>query len=915
MSLYDLQSRHAPRPGAGDTGPDSAPLILRDGSTALLRRAVPEDAAALQAFLENLSPLARRHRLFSEALPPPALAQSLCQAPAAAAQVTLLATRYVEGHPRIVAVGTSSAKDEATAEVSLAVDEAFHGQGLGTLLLERLALLAVQEGYTRLWAVTHADNRPMRDVFRDSGFALRESYDGCDIEVELALSPMEAAAARSDLRERLACVASLRPFFHPRAVALVGASRDAGSIGGRLFRAIRDAGFQGPVYPINPRAAEIGGLKAYPSLRQAPEPVDLAIIAVPPQAVPAVVEDCAARGVRALVMITAGFAETGPEGRDRQRALIEQVRAHGMRMVGPNCLGLVNTDPAVRLNASFSPVYPPAGRVAMSSQSGALGLAVLAAAGRLHLGLSTFVSVGNKADVSSNDLLQYWEDDPKTDVILLYQESFGNPRRFARIARRVARRKPVVAVKGGRTGAGRRAAGSHTAALAASDVAVDALFRQTGVIRAETLEEMFALAGALGSQPLPQGRRVAILTNAGGPAILCADMCEARGLLAPALSDPLRKALAAFLPPTAGLSNPVDLIAGAGPEQYRRALQLLYQSDETDAVILIYVSVDRTLDDAIARAVTQAIAAARSEGGRRKPVLVCWMSEGPSVSALGESGLPCYSFPELPALVLGKMADYAGWRQTPPGRVPDFDDMDLTAARSLCGKAAAGQGTGWLSAEDCRSLLTCARLPLQPGGVAKTETEAAALARSLGFPVAAKVASRELVHKTEIGGVKLNLTDEWSVRRAFKDIRKRLAQDGRLEAMDGLLVQPMVAGGVEVMAGMTLDPLFGPIMAFGLGGIHVEILRDVCFRVTPLTDRDAGEMIRGIKGFRLLEGYRGHPAADLPVLEELLLRLARLVEEVPEIAEVDLNPVFALPPGQGCRIVDVRIKVERPGPS
>lgn len=892
-------------------------LILRDGTTALIRSAEPGDQPALQAFIDRLSPEARRHRFFSETAPPPSLIASLCDSSDPRALATLLVTRTVEGAPRVVAAGSVMVKDEQTAEVAMAVDDAFRGKGLGTLLLERLALLAVRQGHVRLWAVTHADNLAMREVFRESGFTAREALEGGDMEVELSLLSTAAGVERSELRERAATIASLRPFFRPRSVAVVGASRDPASIGGRLLAALRAASFAGALHPVNPNAQDIAGLRAYPSVRTIPDPVDLAVIAVPPPALPAVVEDCAARGVRALVVITAGFAEVGAEGRARQDRLLGVVRGYGMRMVGPNCLGLLNTDPSVRLNASFSPIFPPAGCMAMSSQSGALGLAVLAAAKRLRLGLSTFVSVGNKADVSSNDLLQYWEEDPRTDVILLYQESFGNPRRFARIARRVARRKPIVAVKGGRTGAGRRAAGSHTAALAASDVAVEALFQQTGVIRADTLEELFALAVALGAQPLPKGRRMAIVTNAGGPAILCADRCEAGGLLVPAFSERTQAQLAAFLPPTAGLANPVDLIASARAEEFRRALTVIAGSGEVDALIVLYVSAGALEPRSLAQAIRDGVASGTAQAPPL-PVLVCWMGEEEQSSGPGELArlnIPVYDFPETPALVLSKTAAYADWRAQPLGMIPDFDDLDLERARRLCRRAVDARGVGWLSAEETKEVLTSARLPVAPGGLARTMDEAASLARQVGFPVAVKLASRSLLHKTEVGGVALNLRDTEAVRRAFQEMQRRLADDHRLDAMDGVIVQPMVSGGVELMVGVTHDPLFGPLIAFGLGGIHVEILRDVCFRITPLTDRDAREMIRGIRGFRLLEGYRGHPPADLDAIEDVLLRVSRLVEEIPEITELDLNPVFALPPGRGCLIVDARIKVEPGAPA
>ncbi|MEK6526980.1 MAG: acetate--CoA ligase family protein, partial [Nitrospirota bacterium] len=645
-------------------------------------------------------------------------------------------------------------------------------------------------------------------------------------------------------------------------------------------------------------------------------PVDLAIIAVPRDAVLASVDQCAARGVRAVIVISAGFAEASAEGRELQKRLVEKVRQHGMRLVGPNCFGLVNADPSVRLNATFTPVFPPSGRVAMSSQSGALGLAILAAARRLQMGISTFVSVGNKADVSGNDLLQYWEEDPNTDVILLYLESFGNPRRFARIARRVSRRKPIVAVKAGRTQSGRRAAGSHTAALAASDVAVEALFRQTGVIRAETLEEMFALAAGLANQPLPTGRRVAIVTNAGGPAVLCTDACEAGGLVIPELSEETRARLAAFLPAAAAVKNPVDLIASATPDQYRKAIETILAADEVDALIVLYISVSEVDTAPIAEGILAGIAAGRAARGKGKPVLACWMAEGDRDRslALTNETIPTYPLPEIPARVLSRAAAYAEWRTQPLGLIPDFQDLDLPLAREICAKALSQRGAGWLTAEETRIVLTAMGLPVQPGGVAQTEDDAVELARRVGFPVAVKLASHRLVHKTEIGGVRLSLKEEGAVRQAFREIRDRLAQDNNLDAMEGVLVQPMVTGGVEVMVGVTHDPLFGPLIAFGLGGIHVEILGDVRFRVTPLTDRDAAEMVREIKGYQLLEGYRGHQPADVEAIQEVLLRVSRLVEAIPEISELDLNPIFALPPGQGCGIVDARIRVEPVSP-
>jgi len=752
----------------------------------------------------------------------------------------------------------------------------------------------------------------MLEVFHRSGFQLHEQRDHGYVQLAFAVTPTEASVARSELLDRLFTTTSMRPLFRPTSVAVVGASRNPTSIGSRILAGLIMHRFQGPVYPVNPHATVVGSIRAYPSVRDLPEPVDLAIIAVPRDAVLPVVDECAERGVKALVVITAGFAESGAEGRALQQALVEKVRGYGMRMVGPNCLGLLNTDPHVQLNASFSPIFPPPGRVAMSSQSGALGIAILGFARQLHLGLSMFVSVGNKADVSGNDLLQFWEEDEQTDVILLYLESFGNPRRFARLARRVSRRKPVVVMKSGRTKAGSRAAGSHTAALAASDVAVDALFRQTGVIRADTLAEMFDLAAVLGSQPLPQGRRVAIVTNAGGPGILCADTCEAGGLLVPDLADATKARLAAFLPPEASLGNPVDMIASASPEQYRQTIEVLLTAAEVDALLVLYIPVDVSQKSRILEAISAGVVAGRAAGGEAKPVLLSLMVADGSNQPLpaAHEHIPSYAFPEATARVLSKVADYAEWRNQPLGMLLEYDDTNPQAARTMCQQALAARGPGWLATGETRQLLLAMGLPVAPGGVAHSAEEAIQLAKDAGFPVVLKLASHVIVHKTEMGGIFLNLRDETQVRQAFESLRDRLARAGQLAALEGALVQPMVSGGVEVMVGVTTDPLFGPLIAFGLGGIYVEILGDVCFRITPLTNRDASEMVRSIRGHRLLEGYRNHPPADVPALEEVLLRISFLVDQIPEITELDLNPIFALPPGQGCQIVDARMRAE-----
>lgn len=705
----------------------------------------------------------------------------------------------------------------------------------------------------------------------------------------------------------------LTSFFRPRTVAVVGASRDPAGIGHRILLALLSGQFAGTIIPINPQATEVAGLKAFPSLTAIPEPVDLAIIAVPPALVLSVIDECAVKQVPAAVLITAGFAETGETGLSLEQQLREKVHRHGIRLIGPNCFGLMNLDPTVRLNATYTPAIPPTGRVALASESGGMGLAVVTAATRLNLGLSGFVSVGNHVDVSVLDLLEYWEQDESTGVILLYLETIVDPRRFRHIAGRVGKKKPIIVLKAGRTQAGQTAAGSHTAALATNDRAVDALFTQCGVIRAKTLDEFLALATGLSAQPIPQGRSVGILTDSGGPGVLCADSCATEGLTVPELSGPAQSALASFLPPTAALRNPVDVIGFATEDQHARAVETMLTADSLDTLIIVHVSVSSEDNPPVAAGIVRGIRAARRISGKRKPVYICWMAEGDldRTFTVDEETIPTYRHPEIPARVINRALTYTTWQHERPGQTPRYPDADMDQARAICAGALSRRGPGWLTTQETRALLAAMKLPLAQGRIAATADEAVRISGEIGFPVAVKLASRTILHKTEIGGVHLNLADEQSVRDAFESIKARLAQEGKPDAMEGVLIQPMLSGGVEVMAGVTRDPLFGPLLAFSLGGIHVEILGDVQFRVTPLTDRDATEMVKEIKGARLLQGYRGKPAADTAALSDVLLRLSRLVEEIPEISELDLNPIFALPEGQGCRIADARIRVVR----
>ncbi len=718
-----------------------------------------------------------------------------------------------------------------------------------------------------------------------------------------AFPSADVAAADSSAQGRSASVATL---LEPNSVAVIGASRDPASLGRRVLDSLIASRYRGTLYPVNQHVDKLAGRRCYRAVRDLPIGIDLAVVAVPRDAVLGVVEECIAVGVRSIVVITAGFAETGAAGRALQDEVVARVRAAGIRLVGPNCMGVINT--RLGLNASFSPVFPPPGPVAFSSQSGALGLTLLELAADRGVGLSTFVSVGNKADVSSNDLLEYWEKDPATSVILLYLESFGNPRKFGELARRIGRQKPIVAVKAGRTRAGLRAASSHTAALAATDTVVDALFEATGVIRAETIDEMFDVASLLAAQPLPSGRQVAIVTNAGGPGILAVDACGRAGLQVVEFDEATRTRLAASLSNAASVGNPVDMVASASPDDYRRAIETVLGTNDVDALVIIYTPIDPSQSASVLEGVRQGVRGAR-QAGCHKPVLACLMTDAarPQPLQVEDERVPVYVFPENAVRALSKVASYADWRRAQPGRLRRFDDMLAAEARSLCASVVAARGETWLTAEELERLLTAYHLPIVLGVLTQGADEAEAVASAIGYPVAAKLTGRDLLHKSDIGGVITSLRTPADVREAVGMLQSTAQAHGLHP--DGVLIQPMIADGVETMIGLAHDRLFGAVVGFGLGGTDVELERDVHFRVVPLTDRDADELIHESRALPRLSGYRGRPPADLASLSDLLLRISQLAEDVPEVQELDLNPVMALPASRGCAIVDARVKV------
>jgi acetyl coenzyme A synthetase (ADP forming)-like protein len=863
-------------------------VILRDGSTLRLRAPAAGDADAMLEFFSSLSERSRYLRFHGfPALGPKLVAPFLD--PDWEERGALAG--WIEG--RMVALANfARLRDPRRAEVAFTVADDYQGRGVGTRLLEQLAALAAGAGIEQFVAEVMPDNRNMLVVFRDAGFDVTRELEGGSVEVHFPIAPTERYRDQVAERNHVAVRASLQPFFEPACIAVIGASARRGSIGGELFRNVLAADFAGAAYPVNRGGDPVAGVRGYRRVADIPDTVDLVVICLPGEHVLDAAQEALEAGVKALVVISAGFAEIGAEGRVRQDRLLELVRAHGARMIGPNCLGISSA--TTRLNATFAPRAFPAGKIGFSSQSGALGLAVLEHGQERELGLSAFVSIGNKADVSSNDLLEWWAEDANTELVMLYLESFGNPRAFARIARRVARKKPVLAMKSGTTRAGIKAASSHTAALAGSEAAVDALFRQAGVIRTQTLDELVDVAALLSDQPVPRGRRVALLTNAGGLGILCADACEAGGLELPSLSEETLRALHDLMPVEGSTANPVDILGSANAKTFADVMPVVLADPSVDSLIVLFVPTVGVSEDDVGAAISRAAA-----GAAGKPVLCAFLSaKGAPATLRGDAPIPAFSYPEAAARALSRAADRGDWLRRPAGTVPELE-VDREAAEAVVAEALALADDAWLEPAQARRLLEAYGLPVAPERVVDTIDAAVAAAGELGFPVVVKSAAAG-AHKTESGGVALNLGDEAEVRAAAERVGMPV------------LVQPMVRGGAELLAGAVQDPVFGPLVAFGPGGVFAELIGQAQFRLAPLTDLDARELVRSGKAGRLVGGFRGAAPADEDALVDLLVRLARLAEEVPEVAELDLNPVLAL--SDRCVAVDARVRVARQAP-
>jgi len=864
------------------------PALLRDGTVVDVCAAGAEDLDTLVDFHLALSRRSRAQRFFSLGVDVRATLARVLAPPATNLMAT--AGSCTVAHACLVPDG------ERSAELAFAVADDWHGHGVATVLLERLAEEAGRQGLTTLTAEVLVGNQAMLDVFGDAGLPITMHAQAGSVIVEMPAGVGPGARERFAARHRAAAVAGLEHILRPASIAVIGAGERRGSVGGELLRNLLAGGYRGELHAVHRGAGAVAGVPAVGRAEDLPAGVDLAVIAVPAADVQRVAHGCAAAGVRSLVVISAGFGEAGGVGRRRQGRLLALCREAGMRLVGPNCLGVVNTDPVVAMNATFAPQAVPAGGIALASQSGAVGIMAMDLAARRGVGLSAFVSLGDRADVSSNDLLLAWAQDPRTRVIGLYLESFGNPRAFARVAAEVARTTPIVAVKAGRSAAGRRATASHTGAMVeGSDALADTLLAEAGVIRVDTVGELFDVATILDRSGLPPGDRVAVLTNAGGAGIAFADAAEGAGLRLPRLRATTRRRLRTIRP-QATLANPVDLLADVSGRDYNEALRVLAADDRVDALVALHLTPIAGVEDHT----TAGIGAVSAEVD--KPIVAVPLAQPvpPELAATAA----VLETPEDAARALGRIARHVQRRGRPPAETASPPGIDRVGAAAVIARALE-RGPGWLQSEEAAAVATAYGIPLAASCTVVAASAIVAAAAHLQAPLAVKAVAPGLVHKSEAGAVALGLRTPEAAADAAVELAERMAAGGF--DVEGFLVQEMVAGGVELLAGAVSDASFGPVIACGAGGVTAELWRDVQVRLAPVGAQVATEMLQELQCFPLLRGWRGALPADVGAVADVLWRLGTLAADRPEIAEVECNPLIALP--DRAVAVDLRLRV------
>ncbi|MFC4950614.1 GNAT family N-acetyltransferase [Pseudonocardia sp. GCM10023141] len=873
-----------------------ADVVASDGGIVHLRPILPGDAEALLRFHESLSERTRYLRFFGPypRIPPRDLERfTTVDHRTRVAFLCLLGDEIIAvGRYEGLSAGGGAATETAptpggSAEVAFVARDEHQGRGLGSILLEHLAAAARENGLGRFEAEVLVENHQMVRVFREAGYHVSRAFADGVLHLEFAIDPTERSLAVRDAREQRAEARSVHNVLHPRSVAVIGASTDPSKIGHAMLANLLRGNFTGPVFPVNPDARSVRGVRAYASVTDIPDEVDLAVVAVPAAGIDEVMDSCLAKGVKALVVVSAGFADAGAGGTVAERRLVAEARAHGMRVIGPNALGVANTAPAVRLNATLAPDVPGSGRVGFFSQSGALGIAILAAAKSRGLGLSTFVSAGNRADLSGNDLLQYWQTDPATDVVLLYLETFGNPRKFARLARRLARTKPIVAVKSGRHSGPTRALAATSAPI--DDASVRALFEQAGVIRVETLSELFDTALLLAYQPLPDGPGVAVVGNSSALGLLVADALLDEGMEL--------------------TGHPIDVGAAASPEELATAVSAALADDTVHALVAVFVPPVATPGAVYARALREAVA------GTAKPVAAVFLAAegvpaelavpGPDGSP-GTGSVPSYSSPERAAAALARVSRYARWRSRPVGEFGTPDGVDTERARALVAKLAPPQPQQQprqLTDPEVLDLLACYGIPVTEYRQAHGVDEAVAAAHDLGYPVVLKAIGERWHRRGDFVGVRLDVDTAAVLRRAHADLVKVTGEDE-------VYVQRMAPKGVSCVLEIVDDPSFGSLLSFGLSGLATELLGDRAFRVVPVSDQDAAALVRAPRAAPLLAGYRGTEPTDLAALEELVLRVGKIAEDLPEIRSLRLDPVLVS--ARGAYVTGARIALGPP---
>ena len=696
----------------------------------------------------------------------------------------------------------------------------------------------------------------------------------------------------------------LDKIMKPKSIAVIGASTKEHTIGSDIMKRLQEYNFNGKIYPVNPKGGIIEGLQAYTSVLEVPGEVDLAIIVVNAKFVLSTIDQCHEKGIKGLCIITAGFKETGAEGAELEKQLLEKVREYGMRCVGPNCLGVVNTHPDIRMDGCFAESLPERGNIGFVSQSGALGGGILNILKDLNLGFAQFISIGNQADVNAETALEYWENDSDVEQILLYMESIQNPANFRKLATRISKKKPILALKAGRSAAGASAASSHTGSLAGADKAANALLQQSGVIREYSLKDLFATAKVFANCPIPKGNRVAIITNSGGPGIMATDAVCEHGMQMAKLTDATKEKLRSFLPAAASVKNPVDMIASAPIEHYKQTLETVIADENVDMIITIYLPFLGLKDIDVAQALMEIKAK-----NPQKPVIGVFMTKSEFFNKISDMdvNMPFFMYAEEAADGLNRLNQQRLWMERAEGRIPTFD-VDFKRAQEIIAKSV-NEGREQLTTRESIDVLDAYGIRVCKSGFAKTEDEAVTIADSIGYPVVMKMTSKTTSHKTDVGGVRVNIQSAEQLRSEYQDLIAKLKEKGLLEGLEGVIIQEMVKGNREMVCGIATDPQYGPMMMFGLGGVFIEVMKDVTFRIAPLTDVDAKEMIKSVKAYKLLEGARGTKPAQMEQIEETLLRLSQLVNDFKFIDELDINPLLiSEKTGEGIA-VDGRIKV------